>query len=249
MDCRSARKVLIDRLVEPSAGAADDDLAGHLETCGACRREAEALDEIWAQLGRLDVARPDDVRMRGIEAALSAAARSIQSPEGSAGQTDAHAPTVAPKPVLQLRGRRRATLVAALSGALAAGFVLGFASGQFRGAERSSAPAVQPTPRFLLLLHEPALAIALEPGESRARVAEYAAWARSLYADGRLVMAEKLGDEPGAWLPTAPHAADDVVSGFFLIVAENAADALNVARASPHLKYGGRIEIRRIEET
>lgn len=109
---------------------------------------------------------------------------------------------------------------------------------------------------YLLLLHEREGEVdQLTPVQSDSVVNEYRAWAGRLSVDDRLVNAEKLRDDKGRWL--APHGvvaaspinAGDVISGFFLIRAANYDEAIRIAKGSPHLKYGGHIEIREIERT
>jgi hypothetical protein len=68
-----------------------------------------------------------------------------------------------------------------------------------------------------------------------------------------LVSAEKLRDEAGRWLApggaTVRPAGRELVTGFFVIRARDYDHALELARQSPHLKYGGTIEVRAIEST
>ena len=82
----------------------------------------------------------------------------------------------------------------------------------------------------------------------RAIVAEYAAWARGLGADGRLVLAEKLADDGGRVLRASPDARADVISGLFVVRARDYAEAERIARESPHVRHGGVIELRRIDD-
>jgi YCII-related domain len=70
------------------------------------------------------------------------------------------------------------------------------------------------------------------PGHLPERIAEYARWADSLDRLGELQLAGRL-DGPGE------------IGGLFIVRAKNEAQADSVAAASPHAKYGGRIEVRR----
>jgi len=106
-------------------------------------------------------------------------------------------------------------------------------------------------PRFALFLYEDSGFQAGEAGAEARRVSEYASWARSLAAAGRFVEGKKLG--PGG---RVLNAADEVgrgehgvLAGYFVISANDYGDAVQVARSCPHLKYGGTIAVRRIDET
>ncbi len=141
-----------------------------------------------------------------------------------------------------LRPRRRFTAALSVAAALVV-FVGGFALGRVTLAG-SSTPA---GPRYLLLLYGGASATT---EVEAARVAEYGAWARELSAAGRLLGAEKLADssrvlgDAGA----APSAAGEP-SGFFLIRASTMDEAQAAASRCPHLKHGGTVVVRPIEDT
>lgn len=115
-------------------------------------------------------------------------------------------------------------------------------------------------PNYLLLLHEqPSDFSSLSPEEIQAVIAEYVAWSQKLAADGKLVGGQKLKDEGGRDLAgyngdfrvtDGPYAeAKEVIGGFFSIEAADYAEATEISRDCPHLKYGGRIELREIEPT
>lgn len=76
-------------------------------------------------------------------------------------------------------------------------------------------------------------------------VREYSEWAAALRGEGRLLAAEKLRDDGGRWVSGADSTT--AVSGFFVIVAADYDDAVRVARASPHVAYGGAIEVRAVD--
>jgi hypothetical protein len=83
-------------------------------------------------------------------------------------------------------------------------------------------------------------------------VQEYRDWAVSLASDGRLAGANKLTDEPGRWISGSP--AGEIrtrsdVSGYFLVNASDYDEAIEIARASPHIGYGGTFEIRQVDVT
>lgn len=118
--------------------------------------------------------------------------------------------------------------------------------------------AVPPGPHFLLLVYDGS---AFDPGgRSEAElVAEYGAWAERLAAEGHLVAAEKLaagGRVLGGTGGNAVAAPEDVakgalgeLGGFFLIAARDSMQAHEIARDSPHVRYGGVIVVRGVVET
>ena len=104
--------------------------------------------------------------------------------------------------------------------------------------------------RYLLLLLEPAGAV-LEPAVEAARVQEYSEWAGGLAARGLLQAGEKLadgGDVVGAPVPAGPTPTERV-TGFFIVLVDTEEAALDVAATSPHVRHGGRVEVRLIEPT
>jgi hypothetical protein len=139
----------------------------------------------------------------------------------------------------------------------------------WRGPARAAAPGSAPLPsstkaaadsrsQFMLLLIDPG------PPPSAARaatpideiVADHRAWAQRLRAEGRLVAAEKLTDDPGRELSpagAAPSSSAAVpgtrVGGFYIIRARDYEEASRIARDGPALKYGERVQVRMIEGT
>lgn len=155
---------------------------------------------------------------------------------------------------LRLSGRQvlaaAATLLAATAGL-----------GAWAGRVSAPGPALTPVttdptansgPQFLLLLIQPA---DLDPQVMAERVSAYQAWAMELESAGRLVSAEKLGDDPGEWVlppeagfdPTIMEASSMTLGGFFHIRAANYEEAAEIARASPHVGYGGTVLVRQVD--
>jgi len=111
-----------------------------------------------------------------------------------------------------------------------------------------------------LLLHEqPSTDLeAASAEEIQAIIAEYTAWRDGLVQRGQFVGGEKLTDEGGKSLvlvdgqvqvTDGPYAeAKEVMGGYFVISANDYAAAAKIAETGPHLKYGGRIELRQIDE-
>ena len=135
---------------------------------------------------------------------------------------------------------------------IAAAAVLAFVFGYFTarpGPEEAARPNTART--FLLLLHQ-------EPGppldaaENARRVQEYTAWAIGL--GERLVDGAELHDggrrlhAPGSvpGVPLEPEDSVDFIAGYFLIEADSAQHADEIASTCPHLVYEGWIELREV---
>jgi hypothetical protein len=113
--------------------------------------------------------------------------------------------------------------------------------------------------QYLLLLHEtPADAASISPAQMQEIIARHQAWAQTLGARQRLAGGEKLCDDGGRQLrlqngrPLAsdgPYAeAHDVIGGYYVIRAENDAEAETIAAECPHLEGRQWIELRRIDQ-
>ena len=113
--------------------------------------------------------------------------------------------------------------------------------------------------RFILLLHEsPTGFEGISAEEIQKVIGEYGAWRQKLADEGRLVGGEKLVDGAGRSLVAdngrvavsdGPFTeAKEVIGGYFMIQAEDWDEAVTISRECPHLEYGGRIELRQIEE-
>jgi hypothetical protein len=141
--------------------------------------------------------------------------------------------------------------------AIAAGIVC-FATGLHVGSKNSmrvdsdtrAAPSLSSdTTRYMLLLYgNPSQDAAVDD------VAEHHQWARDLVRAGHSVYGEKLDD--AASLVTARSSniefaapTGETIEGFFVISAKSAADALVIARNSPHVRHGGRVVVRRVSPT
>lgn len=140
-----------------------------------------------------------------------------------------------------------------LAGAFAAALVflaLGFGLGKWPGGK--SAPQRHHNMFVLFLYDSPEM-----PPDDMSKVAEYSGWARQIGMSKRLISGEKLKNG-GRLLrqvrgqleirEVSEAAEPSVLGGYFLIEAENYADALKVAASCPHLKYGGLIELREIDQ-
>ncbi len=114
--------------------------------------------------------------------------------------------------------------------------------------------------QFMLLLHEnPASFADVTPEQMEQVIGEYVAWRVALEKQGRFAGGEKLRDEGGRHLTGSgadfkvvdgPFAeAAEVIGGYFTVQAKDYDEAIEIAKGCPHLKYGGRIELRQVEPT
>lgn len=150
------------------------------------------------------------------------------------------------RPTTTSRRPRIRTVVASLAAALIL-LVLG-GIGQKYWLAPSAGPAPEPT--FILLLREPRPLEAPANDEAGALMyREYSAWARNQAGAGSLLGGERLGSEGRIVGGLAEVDVTDpaTVTGYFLLDVATVAEALRVARTCPHVKYGGVIEIRRID--
>jgi len=159
-----------------------------------------------------------------------------------------------------VRTRRRMARSTWLAGALAAAGLL-FVSGIVVGRLVFSPAAPAEVPTFALLLHQPAgfdpLTGPVTSGDPMRRVREYTEWARS-GAQGAVIGGKKLKDvgrilrrDAGGLVsvetdPTVPS-EPGWLGGYFLIRASDIDEAERIAATSPHLDYGGTIELRQVD--
>ena len=112
--------------------------------------------------------------------------------------------------------------------AIAASLLIGFAAGLLQPRLASPKPEGR---EYILLLH----------GGGSGHVDEYRQWARQV----RVAGGEKLKDET---IVLGSPDASASVRGFFRIIARDRQAAEAVAKTCPHLKYGGWIELREIDQ-
>jgi hypothetical protein len=141
--------------------------------------------------------------------------------------------------------RRYAVAGLAAAALLVVGFVLGARS---RGTVGDDA-----APRYLLLLYEDRTNAAFSAAARDSVVSEYRRWAGQLRSRGMLVMGEELSEA----MATVPedasrlHAEADgrELGGFFVIRAADLAQAVELARGTPHARGGGVVVVRPINPT
>jgi hypothetical protein len=198
-------------------------LESHLAGCADCRTQAERTRAVWRELGTVRMPVWSDARRALALDHLRSAASAVSRPAWP---------------------RRWAW---------AASLVLAFATGTLAPTVWLRARAIgTETPQYLLLLAAPPRP-RLPEAADRAVVDEYRRWAASLAARGQLVSAQRLRNGAGMVLTAQGNAAyvpgDSEIGGFFLIRAASEAEALAIARRSPHLKYGGTVVVRPVDPT
>jgi hypothetical protein len=110
----------------------------------------------------------------------------------------------------------------------------------------------------MLLLHEnPTEFAELTRKQMATVIAEYQAWGQRLAAEGRLVSSHKLTDEGGRHIvkrgseflvTDGPFAeAKEVLGGYYVVNAASYDEAVEIAKTGPHLRYNGRIEVRKVD--
>jgi hypothetical protein len=110
---------------------------------------------------------------------------------------------------------------------------------------------------FVLLLHRlpgpPPL-----PEAMATMIKDYGGWADRLRGEGRLKGGQKLTNDAGRVMRSGgggrvvvtdgPYAeSKELLGGFFVVTAKDYDEACRLAESCPHLRYGGRIEIRQID--
>jgi len=111
----------------------------------------------------------------------------------------------------------------------------------------------------MLLLHGPTKEMkGLSAEEIQSVIGEYFAWRNDMVAQDRLIGGDKLTDEGGRHLRNeggqirvtdGPYAeVKEALGGFFAISAEGYDEATEISKTCPHMKYGGWIELREIDE-
>lgn len=115
-------------------------------------------------------------------------------------------------------------------------------------------------PQYMLILHEEPMDYSqMSPEDIEAVIREYIGWSQAVEAKGKYVGGQKLRDDGGRHLngfgsefrvTDGPYAeAKEIIGGFFTISAADYEEAVEISADCPHLKYGGRIELREIQPT
>ena len=114
-------------------------------------------------------------------------------------------------------------------------------------------------PTYMMLLYEePDIFERMSPEELQRAIERYRAWSESLQDSGHYVASDKLTDGEGRVLRKpgggtvrvvdGPYAeTKEVIGGYYSVRAASYDEAVEIARDSPHLDYGGTVEIREID--
>ncbi len=128
----------------------------------------------------------------------------------------------------------------------AAASVLIFLSGQYYGQlNTTDMIEIEATKGYMLLLHEDER---FRPGDPMEMFEDYKSWMENAYASGVKITGQELKNE--AVLVTVGEqvavgeAAQKKTTGYFLLEADTMEEALKVAQANPHVKYGGVVEVK-----
>jgi len=99
-------------------------------------------------------------------------------------------------------------------------------------------------PRFVLLLYAGTDPVAGTPDTRRL---EYSQWAREVAAGGTAISGEELSEDARE-IPASAGAppAGPLPRGFFVVSAPDLDAAARIASSCPHLRYGGRIVVKRV---
>ena len=114
-------------------------------------------------------------------------------------------------------------------------------------------------PGYMLLLHSSTAEFEdVSAQDIQDIIAEYMNWRNDLDTKGILTGGQKLADEGGKHLRSnggeirvtdGPFAeVKEALGGFFSITADNYDSAVEISKSCPHLKYGGWIELREIDD-
>jgi len=164
-----------------------------------------------------------------------------------------------------LRAERRSRpirygrLAAGVAAGVAAGLAL-FAAGVAVGSREAAPGRLQggaPQARFALFLYEGPEYQAPAEADLPARIDEYRRWAVQVRAAGHSVEGEKLKDgggnlrsDPALGGPVVASglSSPEILGGYFIVGATSHDQAMTLARGCPHLRHGGRVEVRQIDD-
>ena len=134
--------------------------------------------------------------------------------------------------------RRWLPFAAAIAGLalFAGGYLLGSGQGEPTG-------QIRPELGYMLLLHEDSR---FRPGEPMEMFEEYKAWMEAVGSQGVAITGQELQNEALILDPDGDPGEDgeERTTGYFLLEAETMDQAAEIARSIPHLKYGGRVEVK-----
>lgn len=122
-------------------------------------------------------------------------------------------------------------------------FVLGWTSARWHFAP----PREIAQQRFAFFLEKGNEIPAINSDQEKSLASEYARWGRQFNSAGER-LANSGADLQTVAGPEIPWTSQpSSLRGFFIVSAKDLPDAIQIARTCPHLKYGGRIEVRPID--
>ena len=130
--------------------------------------------------------------------------------------------------------------------AAAAALVAVFYAGNFNGKQSCIADQINPNNGYLLLLHEDEN---FTVGDAQGMYQEYAAWMQNTFEKGVGITGQELKYESARVTDQgiSEHRGEQKefkTTGYFIIEANSREEALEVAKGSPHIKYGGIVELK-----
>ena len=118
---------------------------------------------------------------------------------------------------------------------------IGFVAGLYF----TSASSEQSDFNYMLVLYEDE---SFTPGEPQAMFEEYSKWMTAIYEQGIAIDGQEM--KPASIMlssettQTVKRAEGKTVGGYFVLKAKSLEQAVAIARDSPHLKYGGVVEVK-----
>lgn len=141
---------------------------------------------------------------------------------------------------------------AAAAAAAALVFTSGFFAGKGAPVMPQATPPADDRPQYVLFVRESASVLEGRPVEQL--VQEYGDWARALGAKGDLVDGWKLADDGRTVDPSSGKVQVSAfglemgqIGGLFIVRAADYDAAVAIAESSPHVRYGGTMEVRAID--
>ncbi|MEO9965933.1 MAG: hypothetical protein ABJF11_09105 [Reichenbachiella sp.] len=126
--------------------------------------------------------------------------------------------------------------------------ILFFVSGYYTGNSGTDEVA-EISSGYILLLHEDER---FQPDGGEIEIfAEYAAWMGKMMLSGISITGNELSPETTTWVSSQNEKIEestDKISGYFIIGVEDRVKAQEIALSSPHIKYGGTVELIKLSE-
>lgn len=223
--CDTFRDELVALVYDELDAGTRESVLAHLETCTDCAARLASYRGVRNRLGDWT-------------AEEAGAGRGAESFGTGAGQLAEEANS---------RSIRRRFSGLSFAAGLAAALVLVWIGRGWLMPEASTRPAGD---RYVLLLRDGEYDDSnMTPEMMRDRVAEYVQWSNEWGEKGRPMSGEKLTQEAVRFGPGANEKIDPslTLAGFFVFAADSLPQAEAVAKSCPHLKYGGAIELRKVD--